>query len=89
MNRRVAIGALRIGSEPRVETWNIGMARKAEVRHLLVGQQMPVDRAMRIVTYLAPLDADSTVLEHERALFIRVAFEAHLLLLESVELSPG
>src|SRR5262245_37050846 len=56
------------------------MALVAELRDLLVAQQMTVRAAVRHVAGLATLEGEPDVLEDERTLHLAVAAEARVLL---------
>src|SRR5262249_22316779 len=51
------------------------VALVAELRHLLVAQEMAVRTAVRLVAGLTPLDGEAEVLEDERTLHLSVAAE--------------
>ena len=76
----MTIGADGIGRKSAVKGRNRGVAGEAKLSRALMGQHMPVDRAMRLVAGCATFNPDRTMLIDEWPLLVSMAFEAGFIL---------
>ncbi len=80
----MAVGADSISRKTVMKRRDRGVAGEAKLSRALVGQHVPVDRAVGLMAGRASLDPDRSMLVDKRPLLVGMAFEA-CFILESVQ----